>query len=268
VYGEIYKKFLSAGNIGYPITDEAPAVDIAGKTCRFNNFYGGAAIYWTAEDGAHLIYGAIYQKWISVGGVKSKIGYPVTDEATAPDNKCRFNNFKYLAGAVYWTQEDGAHVIYGKICEKWISMGGVQSSIGYPITDETSSGNNGGRYNDFIGGTIYWSPATGAHEHVELLPDQLFFDWKSITFPDGIAVGGWSNVTLFKNGNAHLDIHMHASGPVPYDYSIAWAIRDADNQVYTLGHGGTVGPNLDPFPGGKPDDNFDDTRNNAAIAVN
>ena len=323
VYGDIYKKWVSAGgvksNIGYPITDEASAIDVTGRDTRFNNFKYGGAIYWTPGDGAHLIYGNIWLKWLAAGGVRSNIGYPITDEATAPDNHCRFNDFKY-GGAIYWTGENGAHLIYGNIWLKWLSIGGVKSNIGYPITDEastsdnaarfnifknggaiywsqtspasvtygaiyqkyislgghgsflkypitdeTSAGNHGGRYNDFKGGSIYWSPATGAHEHVGPLPDHLDFD-ANYTFPEGVAIGGNSHITLFKNGAVQFRTHFHDSGFPSYNYSVACVLKDADNQVYSLAHQGHTGGTLDSAS--RDNDFGPETRNNAAVAQN
>jgi uncharacterized protein with LGFP repeats len=304
-------------NIGYPITDVA-VIDVAGKPCRFNNFKYGGAIYWTAADGAHLIYGIIWLKWVKAGGVQSNIGYPITDEAWAPDHTCRFNNFKY-GGAIYWTPADGAHLIYGNIWLKWLSIGGVNSNIGYPITDEESTpgntarynlfknggaiywtgstgacliygeiwkkydslggptsflgipitdelstGSHGGRYNDFSGGSVYWSPATGAHEHQGPLPGQLQFN-SNYTFPAGVAAGGDSQITMFRNGNVHFHTHFHDSGAVDYGYSVACAMKDADNQVYTLSHSGIIGGTVSSTP---RDDNFDDTRSNGSVADN
>jgi hypothetical protein len=162
IYGEIYKKWTSEGGtqsvLGYPSTDEASTTDNA---CRYNNFQNGGAIYWSSSNGAHMIYGGIYAKWVAEGG-ESTFGYPITDEASTPDNACRFNNLSN-GGAIYWTSSSGAHLIYGDIYMKWISLGGEQGFLGYPITDETSEGTNGGRFNNFTGGSIHWLPATGAH---------------------------------------------------------------------------------------------------------
>lgn len=52
--------------------------------------------------------------------------------------------------------------VFGAICEKWISLGG-ERGFGAPCTDELAV--SGGRKQEFIDGkSIYWSPATGAHE--------------------------------------------------------------------------------------------------------
>jgi hypothetical protein len=80
IYGSIYEKWASLGYeasvLGYPITDETPTADGRG---RFNQFQYGF-IYWTPETGAHAVYGAIYDKWVSLGAESGSLGYPVSDE--------------------------------------------------------------------------------------------------------------------------------------------------------------------------------------------
>jgi uncharacterized protein with LGFP repeats len=40
----------------------------------------------------------------------------------------------------------------------------VRGPLGYPVSDERVSGDAVGRYNLFRYGSVYWSPAVGAHE--------------------------------------------------------------------------------------------------------
>jgi uncharacterized protein with LGFP repeats len=54
--------------------------------------------------------------------------------------------------------------VIGDIRDKWISLGGPQSFLGNPLTDETPTPDGRGRFNHFEGGSIYWTPTTGAHE--------------------------------------------------------------------------------------------------------
>ncbi|MDK8699903.1 hypothetical protein QP924_03425 [Corynebacterium pseudodiphtheriticum] len=46
--------------------------------------------------------------------------------------------------------------------EKWLESGGVSGALGYPLGHETGVGDGRGRFNDFLGGAIYWTAATGA----------------------------------------------------------------------------------------------------------
>ena len=54
--------------------------------------------------------------------------------------------------------------VYGAIGEKWAQLGGEGGFLGSPLTDETGTPDGVGRYNHFDGGSIYWTPQTGAHE--------------------------------------------------------------------------------------------------------
>ena len=167
VCGAIRAKYQAlggpAGFLGYPTTDETATPDGIG---RFNHFANNGSIYWTASTGAWSIHGAIRSKWASLGWESSfsPLGYPVTDETGTPDGIGRFNHFS-KAGSIYWTPATGAHEVHGAIRAKWASMGWERSVLGYPVTDETGTPDGIGRFNHFSkASSIYWTPATGAHE--------------------------------------------------------------------------------------------------------
>ena len=99
VYGEIAKKWNSIGwlTFGYPITDQLVTPDGRGL---FNHFRAvdradkaEASIYWTERTGAHAIYGAIREKWASLGWERSVVGYPTSDEFE--DNGYRRVDFEH-----------------------------------------------------------------------------------------------------------------------------------------------------------------------------
>jgi len=46
------------------------------------------------------------------------------------------------------------------VTERWAALGGAAGALGAPASPEISAA--GGRFRDFTGGSIYWSPATGA----------------------------------------------------------------------------------------------------------
>lgn len=162
VHGDIRGKWASLGwersFLGYPLTDETPTPDGGG---RYNHFQGGS-IYWTPATGAREVHGAIRGKWASLGWERSFLGYPLTDETTTPDGVGRYNHFQ--GGSVYWTPTTGAFEVHGAIRAKWAALGWERSFLGYPLTDETTTPDGIGRYNHFQGGSIYWTPTTGAFE--------------------------------------------------------------------------------------------------------
>jgi uncharacterized protein with LGFP repeats len=147
-----------AGVLGFPVTDETGTPDGVG---RFNRFQYGS-MYWTAATGAHEVHGWISVEWQALGWERSVLGYPTSDETGTPDGVGRFNHFQF--GSIYWTPATGAHEVHGAIYAEWASLGSERSVLGYPTTDESIPPGGGGRYNHFQAGSIYWTPATGAHE--------------------------------------------------------------------------------------------------------
>jgi hypothetical protein len=98
---------------------------------------------------------------LALGGATSFLGEPLTDELTTPDGVGRFNHFQ--GGSVYWTPTTGAHEVHGAIAAKWASLGFERSFLGYPTSDESDLGVNGGRFSNFQKGQIAWSPTSGAN---------------------------------------------------------------------------------------------------------
>lgn len=120
--------------------------------------YENGSIYWTPQTGAHEVHGGIRLKWAALGGHRSFLGYPETDETPCPDGQGRFNHFE--GGSIYWTPQTGANEVHGAIRDLWASMGYERSRLRYPVTDEGPMA--GGRISHFQGGEIRWTPAGGA----------------------------------------------------------------------------------------------------------
>jgi hypothetical protein len=71
---------------------------------------------------------------------------------------------QYEAGAIYFHPETGPHRVYGAIYEKYLQLNAERSFLGYPTTDEMGTPDGRGKFNHFQGGSIYWTPDTGARE--------------------------------------------------------------------------------------------------------
>ncbi|MBW6439076.1 hypothetical protein KZ829_35640 [Actinoplanes hulinensis] len=52
--------------------------------------------------------------------------------------------------------------MWGAILSKWVQYG-REGGYGYPLTDELTTPDRGGRYQQFQGGSMYWTPNGGAH---------------------------------------------------------------------------------------------------------
>ena len=66
-------------------------------------------------------------------------------------------------GGIYWRAGFGARSVFGAIYQAWGQLGWEGGRLGFPLTDETVTPDRIGRFNHFEGGSIYWTPRTGAH---------------------------------------------------------------------------------------------------------
>jgi L,D-peptidoglycan transpeptidase YkuD (ErfK/YbiS/YcfS/YnhG family) len=69
------------------------------------------------------------------------------------------------------------------IRDRWGALGWENGLLGFPTSDELPTPNLQGRYNTFQGGSIYWSPASGAHSIGGAIRDR----WGAL---------GWENSAL------------------------------------------------------------------------
>jgi len=140
--------------LGAAVGGEYPA---AGGTAQNYQF---GRIYSSTLTGTHAVHGAILDRYLALAGPAGLLGLPTTDENPG-GNGGRYNNF--AGGAITWTPSTGAHETHGAIRTHWAALGYEHSVLGYPTTDESPAA-YGGRYNNFTGGAITWTPTTGAHE--------------------------------------------------------------------------------------------------------
>ncbi|NIZ90483.1 GDSL-type esterase/lipase family protein [Kineococcus rubinsiae] len=89
----------------------------------------------------------------------------------------------FQGGSVYWSAATGAHPLYGALRAYYGGRGWENSPLGFPVTDEFFPLLRGGSGQHFQGGSVYWSPATGAH---------------AVSGPvrDAWAAAGWENSPL------------------------------------------------------------------------
>ncbi|MDR3662363.1 MAG: hypothetical protein P4L86_18615 [Mycobacterium sp.] len=123
------------------------------------NFAGGK-IYFTANAGAHPIYGAILDKYQALGGpTDSDLGFPTIDEGAgkAPDSR----NSTFSAAdkpVIFWTPDNGAWVVRGAINAAWDKLGGSAGALGVPTADESWQGDVVSQ--NFTGGEVSWDVKT------------------------------------------------------------------------------------------------------------
>jgi LGFP repeat-containing protein len=88
-----------AGFVGYPLTDETPTPDGAGRY----NVFQGASIYWSPSTGAHEVHGWIRDKWRDLGWEAGVLGYPTSDEYSVAEG--RRSDFQH--GSILFHAQDG-----------------------------------------------------------------------------------------------------------------------------------------------------------------
>ncbi|WP_229748599.1 S8 family serine peptidase [Arthrobacter liuii] len=148
---------FEGGVLGYPTTDEVPGLRDGGV---YQNYQGGAII-WSPATGAHISVGAIRGLWASTGFEGGALGYPTTDQVPGLRDGGVYQN--YQGGAIIWSPATGAHISVGPIRGEWAATGFEGGRLGYPTTDQVPGLRDGGVYQNYQGGAIIWSPATGAH---------------------------------------------------------------------------------------------------------
>lgn len=137
--------------LGYPITDTMRTVP-TGWWARFQH----GSLIWSAATGARALWGPINDKYLAMGGTKSPLGFPVTDNGriTAAGWWARFQH-----GAIVWTSATRVHAVWGRVGTRYIALGGTRSSLGCPTTDmyKVSAGYRA----DFQHGSLIHQVATG-----------------------------------------------------------------------------------------------------------
>jgi len=166
---------------------------------------------------------------------KQFLGDPQNDFTPLSKESGCYRRYKY--GNIYATSKIGAWEIHGSIKNKWGSLGWENGFLGYPLSDEETTPDGIGRYNHFQGGSIYWTPATGAHEVHGLIRSK----WSSMgwersylgypesderTTPDG--AGRYSR---FQGGSIYYH-PTHGTHPVPADILSEWASEGYEQGSY------------------------------------
>jgi peptidoglycan/xylan/chitin deacetylase (PgdA/CDA1 family) len=123
---------------------------------------------------------AIQHRHEALGGIQGPLGLPLSAEIPLARDAGRF--VRYQGGSVYWTRSSGAHEVRGAIRDAWGATGWENGFLGYPRTGELATPRVFGRFNHFSGGSLYWSPATGAHPVRGAIRDR----WASLGWEGGV----------------------------------------------------------------------------------
>jgi uncharacterized protein with LGFP repeats len=166
----------AASDLGFPITSEVRG--LAGPDSRVSTFSASdrPLIYWTADHGAFVVRGAINAAWDKLGSSGGALGVPTGDETY--DGELATQAFS--GGKVSWNrltkafttvppdlagQLRGLQVTVDPTADinmAWRAAGGATGPLGAKQGDQYSVGSDG-LVQNFAGGKIFFSPATGAN---------------------------------------------------------------------------------------------------------
>ena len=109
-------------------------------------------MHYVNGAGTQRVYGKICEKWIQLGADRA-FGAPVSEEL--PNGGGRVQYFTD-GKAIYWSGITGARATIGLIGKAYRQAGGGASCLGFPVTDEESSGAD--RISRFERGTVTLTP--------------------------------------------------------------------------------------------------------------
>ncbi|MEJ4113561.1 alpha/beta hydrolase-fold protein [Corynebacterium kroppenstedtii] len=132
---------------------------------------------------------------------QAKLGGCTSDEY-ASANGGKIQDFRN--GRTFWSPSTGAHNLWGRIGAHYAEMGGPNSFLGYPTSEEIPSPDGKGRFVKFEHGAIYWNPDTGPHAVDPEMLDAwgtVGYETGKLGYPiaDAKSVGG-GTVQEFHNG--------------------------------------------------------------------
>jgi uncharacterized protein with LGFP repeats len=178
ILGDYANLGLETSYLGYPQTDETETGKGDG---RYNRFDGGF-ILWSANTPASALDLHTIFKYASLGYEQGVLGYPTSNVMTIfgggsppfiPPHVIGYYN-TFQNGEIVWNASTNqAFEVQGAIWGEYLATANepvvgvnysVQDMLGEPTGDEMDvPGVPGARMSVFQGGTIYWSPSTGAH---------------------------------------------------------------------------------------------------------
>lgn len=138
----------------------------------------GCKVYWPSSV---EVCGAIRELYDSIGGPKSFLTFPKSNELTNPDGIGKRTEF--VNGFIYWHPETGAHTVSIPATVVWAANGWERGHFGYPVTNDIPLGNSWYKQ-QYQGGYIY--------THNNVLPVQagiqgrIYDKWQEMGAQNGL----------------------------------------------------------------------------------
>jgi uncharacterized protein with LGFP repeats len=141
------------GVMGYPTSDFV-CNQIRGGCVQ--DFQSGSV--YQSTDGTFAVSGNVRTAYWNLGGPASTLGFPTAAEKCgSPNSGCEQ---KFQFGSILRTPAGGIFPVAGDLAAAYQAANSASGSLGYPVSQQISI--TGGLQQDFEGGSLYYSTASGA----------------------------------------------------------------------------------------------------------
>ncbi|RZU33768.1 hypothetical protein [Blastococcus saxobsidens] len=165
------------GSVGRPVSDTFCGLPAGGCGQHFEH----GSIYHSAATAPARVDPVTRAGWSAEGWERGVLGYPTTSTFCGlRDGGCGQH---FERGSVYWSPAAGSRVIRGPVKDRWAGQGWENGALGYPTSSTFCGLRDGGCGQHFQGGSVYWSPSSGAR----LVAPEVVGRW---------AGQGWENGSL------------------------------------------------------------------------
>ncbi|SHH06162.1 LGFP repeat-containing protein [Geodermatophilus nigrescens] len=160
------------------------------------------SLFWSLDRSAAayaLTDSALVQAWQRTGGAFSSlvlgVGVPASDTFCGlPDGGCGQH---FANGSIYRSARTSPVRIDGPIRDRWAADGWERGPLGYPVSAAFCGLRDTGCGQHFQGGSVYWSPASGAvavrSGPIADLWAAQGWEWGRLGYPTGAAFCGLRN---------------------------------------------------------------------------
>ncbi len=159
------------------------AAEVTDGTVHYRTYANGR-LYWSAATGAKYVVDPILTKYLALGG-HTVLGAPTVDTTASSDGVGQYTHFTNWS-SIFSSPATGAHLVKGRIRDKFQQLGWELGVLGYPTTDETATPDGVGRYNHFLKNgwysSIYWTPTTDAHS----VQGEIRKKWAALGWENGL----------------------------------------------------------------------------------
>ena len=169
----------------------------AGSTVRIDWINGDSASVTVTGGAAARAGGPI----AATRAAHPELGAATSEITGGVKDNGAYQNFQN--GAIVWSPGTGARVSMGAIRSMWGATGFDSGYLGLPTSDEVYGLPNGGAYQDYQGGSIIWSPATGARvsKNGPIRNEWGYtgFERSYLGYPTSNEVGGLPNGAIYQD---------------------------------------------------------------------